>query len=310
MVLLVPLTGVLVLIAVGRFIPDSGLADRTPVSPPATIDDVYVALTSQMNGATPDFETQVKPVLALNLTYQALQELAAKGGLKGMLAAAGAAAPAAPAARAAPAAPAQIAAPAVTAAPILTYAVTMTQVLDVVRSQWGLQPQPICTRGGATCQPMPDLSRMSPFVCDHTGTLAVPASVSCTYSDSALGPGTLSIGIDANHVVNWRGCSLSDPRRPCVQAAPTQPPVVAPPPANAPLGQYCGREFISISDIGSPSGAKAILINGALIGYDSILRSPVTPGSYTVVIRNPDGTLRSSFNAQVPTCQGFTYRRN
>src|SRR5579859_7475479 len=50
-----------------------------PVSPPATVDDVYAALSVAMGGATPDFDTQVKPVLDRNLTYAALQDLVKSG---------------------------------------------------------------------------------------------------------------------------------------------------------------------------------------------------------------------------------------
>lgn len=316
-VLIAPLVGVLALIAIGTAFPASETASPTPDSPLATVDDVYVALTAELHGATPDFETQVKPVLDLGLTYGELQATAkANGGLMGAVAAAAAAAPIAPT-QAPPAPPTR--APAVAAAaaavPNAARTVTVTQVLNVVRSEWTQQPQPICSGATslATCPPGPDVSRLNTMACDHAGDVIVPAHVSCTYVDSALGPGTLAIDIDANNVVIWRGCSppgLHVFGRDCVQAAPTPAPIVALPPANAPVGAYCGREFISISDIGSPSGPKAIIINGALIGYDSILRSPVAPGSYNIIIRNPDGTLRSSFVAQVPTCGGFTSRRN
>jgi hypothetical protein len=49
--------------------------ESAPVYAPvyATVDDVYAALTNQMGGATPDFETQVKPILDLHLTYAELQ---------------------------------------------------------------------------------------------------------------------------------------------------------------------------------------------------------------------------------------------
>ena len=47
---------------------------QVPVAPVyATVDDVYAALSRQMGGATPDFETQVKPTLALHMTYAELQ---------------------------------------------------------------------------------------------------------------------------------------------------------------------------------------------------------------------------------------------
>ncbi|MHB8630774.1 MAG: hypothetical protein ACYC9W_02475 [Candidatus Limnocylindria bacterium] len=72
-------------------------------------------------------------------------------------------------------------------------------------------------------------------------------------------------------------------------------------------GGFCGKEFISITDYAGPSGRKAIYVDGVLIGYDHIYMSPVNPGSYTVVTRNPDGTLRASFIAQVPKCLGYTY---
>lgn len=45
----------------------------------ATVDDVYAALSRQMGGATPDFETQVKPTLALHLTYSELQTFVDEG---------------------------------------------------------------------------------------------------------------------------------------------------------------------------------------------------------------------------------------
>jgi hypothetical protein len=43
-------------------------------SQPATVDDVYALLTEQLGGATPDFETQVKPIMALHLTYRDLKQ--------------------------------------------------------------------------------------------------------------------------------------------------------------------------------------------------------------------------------------------
>lgn len=45
-----------------------------PAEAYATVDDVYAALAGQMDGATPDFETQVKPVLDMHLTYGELQQ--------------------------------------------------------------------------------------------------------------------------------------------------------------------------------------------------------------------------------------------
>jgi hypothetical protein len=45
----------------------------------ATVDDVYAALSREMGGATPDFETQVKPTLALHLTYEELQAFVDEG---------------------------------------------------------------------------------------------------------------------------------------------------------------------------------------------------------------------------------------
>jgi len=55
-----------------------GLTDQPntyqPAEVEATVDDVYAALSSQMGGATPDYETQVKPILEMHLTYSELQE--------------------------------------------------------------------------------------------------------------------------------------------------------------------------------------------------------------------------------------------
>src|SRR5438132_14382930 len=45
----------------------------------ATVDDVYAALSRQMGGATPDFETQVQPTLALHMTYAELQAFVDSG---------------------------------------------------------------------------------------------------------------------------------------------------------------------------------------------------------------------------------------
>jgi hypothetical protein len=45
----------------------------------ATVDDVYAALFRQMGGASPDFETQVEPTLALHLTYSELQVFVDEG---------------------------------------------------------------------------------------------------------------------------------------------------------------------------------------------------------------------------------------
>jgi len=101
-----------------------------------------------------------------------------------------------------------------------------------------------------------------------------------------------------------------------------QPSVVTNPVGNVPMGywwprsegggggvapgSFCGREFISITDSTSP-GPKAIYINGTLQNYGYVRLSPVPPGSYSVVIRNPNGSLYSSFVAQVPKCLGYTY---
>lgn len=45
----------------------------------ATIDDVYAALSRQMGGGMPDYETQVKPTLDLHLTYDELQRFVDEG---------------------------------------------------------------------------------------------------------------------------------------------------------------------------------------------------------------------------------------
>ncbi len=45
----------------------------------ATIDDVYAALSRQIGGGMPDYETQVKPTMDLHLTYDELQRFVDQG---------------------------------------------------------------------------------------------------------------------------------------------------------------------------------------------------------------------------------------
>lgn len=308
-VLVVPVVGLLALIAIGTAFPAANTVSPTPYSPLATVDDVYAALTVELHGATPDFETQVKPVLDLGLTYRDLQATAkAEGGLMGAVAAAVTAAPT----QVAPAQPTR--APAVTsvatAVPNTARTVTMTQVLNVIRDEWNLQPRSVCTRGSTPCPPGPDFTRLSPMACDHTGDVAVPAKVICTYTDSALGPGTLPITIDANNFVLWSGCSppgFRGYRTDCVQAAPTPPPVVAPAPANAPAASCGGIGYITVAITDSRPHPVAIWIDGQRVSDNIVNAWRVAAGSHTVIYRYADGSQVIS-SQYVGDCKSWRIR--
>lgn len=289
----VSVAALIALAAIGQTLgPDSA----TDAGPPATVDDVYAALTTAL-GATPDFESQVKPVLQLHLSYKGLQDFVKNGGLESLATAAPASVTAAPLAP--------------SGAPIATNSVTMTQVLKVVQAEWGQQPQPICTPGGPTCQPAPDFTRVRSMACDHTGTVSVPAAVSCTFVDSALGPQTLSLKIDANNVVIWRGCSPPGAHefgRDCVQAAPTAMPLGAPGPISPLPASNCGgfgSVTVSITD-GRPHPVQ-ILIDGVLRGYDIVNAFRVGVGSHTVLYVYADGS-RVASSRFVGDCQNWLIR--
>jgi len=304
-VLIAPLVGVLALIAIGTAFPASKTPSPTPDGPPATVDDVYVALTTALGGATPDFETQVKPVLGYNFTYAELQNQLASGNLRSIVTPT--AAPIAPK-QAPPAQPTR--APAVaTAVPIAARTVTLTQVLNVIRSEWDQQPHPLCAPS-ADCPPAPALSQLSAMTCDHTGDITVPAQVSCTYTDPGLGPKTLPITIDANNVVIWIGCSPPGFHvfmRDCVQAAPTPAPVVVPPPANAPPVTCGGRGYINVSVTDFSGHPVEIRIDGRTVGNNIVNGYVVNVGSHSVqfVHFNGTSTVQSGY---VADCKSWTIR--
>ena len=291
--LIVGLVGAAVVVGVSAL----GPGDAVVVSPMATVDDVYSALSTQMGGATPDFDTQVKPVLDRNLTYQQLHDLVQNGGLADILSA-----PAAPAVNVAPAPTAKSRA---TVVPTLTHTVAMTAVVNIIRSQWDTQPQPVCT-GSVRCVNHTPLTSLT---CDRTGDIAVPVNVSCAYVDPTIvdptTPGAVSVIIDANNAVTWRGCS-TDPGthfyQLCLQAAPTTPPVVAPP-AGPVTNSYCGREWITVSILDGRPHPVWIYIDGSPpLGPNIVNTYRVSVGAHVVYWIYNDGSRSQNDNVYVPSC--------
>jgi hypothetical protein len=288
-----------VLAAIGSMIPVE------PASPPATVDDVYAALSVALGGATPDFETQVRPVLDRKLTYAGLQDLVKSGRILSIATSTDTPAPGmsgAPVVTAPP--PVQPVNP----APSLPHTVAMGAVLNIIRSQWVGQPNAICVAGGAPCTLYTQLTSIT---CDRTGDIAVPATVSCAYTDSTPTlTGTLSVVIDADNVVRWRGCATQGDihfYQTCLQAAPTPRPVVAPP-VNPPTAASCaGIGYINVSVTDHTGYPVQIWIDGRYIRSDIVNGWGVNVGSHSIQFIHADGSSTTQ-NGYVAECKSWTVR--
>lgn len=248
-------------------------------------------------------------VVGVSALGHQLEDLAKSGALDEIAGASatpdGNAAPVVTAAPATKAAVAVTAAPRPAIAPSAAQTVSMTAVMNIIRTQWNTQPQPICTAGTRCVNHTPLIS----LTCDRTGDITVPANVSCAYVDPMIAdpakPGTLAVVIDANNAVTWVGCS-TDPGthfyQLCLQAAPTPAPAAAPPAGNV-TPSYCGIESITVSILDGRPHPVWIYIDGrGPLGPNIVNTYRVTVGTHVVYWVYADGTRSPNDTVNVPTC--------